>query len=245
MPQQPQRPFVPHRTPKSARPTITSSEFRLYRPFLPGAGRDVEESHAPIRTASVSERQGELSVPLRPIEDFLDTSAATPSGYAQDRTDALYESESPDDSDELPPVEHFLDPLPVVEQFAPDAEGALSDAWPSERVDVAAAGPGDGGNPSESGWIETDWQQYDWRAAAALGESAEREASNAWATTNWDGTVPRARDLRPTAAHAIATALDAIAQRIREGELAVPGSASTADPAKIVAQLAAVLGVKQ
>jgi hypothetical protein len=224
VPEQPQRPFVPHRTPKSARPTITSSEFRLYRPFLPGAERDVIESNGPMRAAGSVERQAELTVPMRSIEEFLDTSV--------------------DDFDELPPVEHFLDPLPAVEQFAPDAESALSDAWPAESVDVAAASPG-GGEPSESGWIETDWQQYNWRAAAALGESAEREASNAWATTDWDGTVPRARDLRPTAAHAIATALDAIAQRIREGELAVPGSAATADPARIVAQLAAVLGVKQ
>jgi hypothetical protein len=181
---------------------------------------------------------------MRPIEDFLETSAAPPRVYAQERTEVSYESESPDVSDELPPVEHFLDPLPEVGHFAPDPGGALSDAWPAESGNAATAGPS-GADPAESGWSETDWQQYDWRAAAALGESAEREASNAWATTDWDGTVPKARDPRPTAAHAIATALDAIAQRIREGELAVPGSSANADPAKIVAQLAAVLGVKQ
>lgn len=244
MTQQPQRPFVPHRTPKSARPTVTSSEFRLYRPFVPGAERDVVESTGPMPAASLVERQAEPSVPTRSIEEFLDTSVATPAVYARDRADAWYEAESGDESDELPPVEHFLDPLPVVEHFAPDAEGALADAWPAESAAVASAKPA-GGDPSESGWIETDWQQYDWRAAAALGESADREASTAWATTDWDGTVPRARDLRPTAAHAIATALNAIAQRIREGELAVPGSAATSDPAKIAAQLAAILGVKQ
>jgi hypothetical protein len=140
-------------------------------------------------------------------------------------------------------VEHFLDPLPIVQQFAPDVDGALADAWPAESAGVAPAAAG--GDPSEAGWLETDWQHYDWRAAASLGESAEREASNAWATTDWDGTVPRARDLPPTTANAIATALDAIAQRIREGELAVPGSAATSDPAKLAAQLAAILGVKQ
>jgi hypothetical protein len=239
--QQPQRPFVPHRTPKAGRPTITTSEFRLYRPFVPGAEREVVESNGPMSAAGFVASEPER---IRSIEDFLDTSVATPRAYAQERTELSYESESPDVSDELPPVEHFLDPLPEVEHFAPDPGGALSDAWPAESGNAAAGGPS-GGNPAESGWIETDWQQYDWRAAAALGESAEREASNAWATTDWDGTVPRARDLRPTAAHAIATALDAIAQRIREGELAVPGSSANADPAKIVAQLAAVLGVKQ
>ena len=243
MTQQPQRPFVPHRTPKSARPTITTSEFRLYRPFVPGAERDMIESTGPMRAAGLVERQGDVSVPIRSIEDFLDTSVPTPTAYDEESKEFSYEIESPDESDELPPVEHFLDPLPIVENFAPDAEGALADAWP-ESGDFAAGKPS-GSDPSESGWIETDWQHYDWRAAAALGESAEREASNEWATTDWDGTVPRARDLRPTAAHAIATALDAIAQRIREGELAVPGSAATSDPAKIAAQLAAILGVKQ
>lgn len=240
----PQRPFVPHRTPKSARPTITTSEFRLYRPFVPGAERDVIESTGPMRAAGLVERQGDVSVAIRSIADFLDTSVPTPTAHGQESKESSYEIESPDEVYELPPVEHFLDPLPIVEHFAPDAEGALADAWPAESGDVAAAKPR-GSDSSESGWIETDWQHYDWRAAAALGENAEREASSAWATTDWDGTVPRARDLRPTAAHAIATALDAIAQRIREGELAVPGSAATSDPAKIAAQLAAILGVKQ
>jgi hypothetical protein len=242
--QNPQRPFVPHRTPKSARPTITASEFRLYRPFVPGAERDVIESSGPMRTADFVERQGDRSVPIRSIEDFLDSAVSAPTSYTQENRTASYETETRDDSDELPPVEHFLDPLPIVEHFAPDTEGALADAWPEENVGVAPTGA-TGSDPSEAGWSETDWQHYDWRAAAALGENAERAAASAWATTEWDGTVPRARDLQPTAAHAIATALDAIAQRIRDGELAVPGSAAQSDPAKIAAQLAAILGVKQ
>jgi hypothetical protein len=225
VPKNPQRPFVPHRTPKTARPTITTSEFRLYRPFLPGAQREFVESITPMGAAGVAERQPALSVPLRPIDDFLDTSAA-------------------DEPDELPPVEHFLDPLPPVDHFAPDADGALSDAWPAESGEVAPTGARVT-DVSESGWIETDWQHYDWRAAAALGESAEREASSAWATTDWDGAVPRARELRRTAAHAIATALDEIAQRIREGELAAPGEGGISDPAKLAATLAALLGVRR
>ncbi|HMJ19574.1 MAG TPA: hypothetical protein VK478_14420 [Gemmatimonadaceae bacterium] len=238
----PQRPFVPHRTPKSARPTIATSEFRLYRPFVPGAERELIESNGPMRVADFVESQAELSVPIRSIQDYLDASIPAATAYSQP-SDA-YESESDVERDELPPVEHFLDPLPIVHDFAPDAEGALADAWPAESVGVAPTGASSG-DPTAAGWLETDWQQYDWRAAAALGESAEREASSAWATTDWDGTVPRARDLRPTSADAIATALDAIAQRIREGELAVPGSAGTSDPAKLAAQLAALLGVKQ
>jgi hypothetical protein len=226
VPHQPQRPFVPHRTPKAARPAITASEFRLYRPFLPGAENDAGLMAA-IPAATLERKEPELNVPLRPIEDFLDTAAAIPA-----------------EPDELPPVEHFLDPLPIVEHFAPNAESAPSDSWPVESGDKAPIGERVA-DVSESGWIETDWQHYDWNSVAALGESAEREASNDWAKTDWDETAAPARDSRPTAAQAIATALDAIAQRIREGELAVAGSGATPDPAKIAAAVAALLGVKR
>ena len=74
MPQKPQRPFVPHRTPKTARPTIRASEFRLYRPFLPGSQRETVESVLTIKAAEAIEVQSSSSVPLRPIEDFLATS---------------------------------------------------------------------------------------------------------------------------------------------------------------------------
>jgi len=56
--------------------------------------------------------------------------------------------------------------------------------------------------------------------------------------------VPKAGDLRKTAAHAIATALDEIARRIREGDLSVPAGPMT-DPAAIAATLASLLGVKR
>jgi hypothetical protein len=223
--QKPQRPFVPHRTPKTARPTITASEFRLYRPFLPGSQRETVESAATMTVAAAIEVQPASSVRLRPIQDFLASSPPPPG-------DELFE---------LPPVEHFLDPLPIVEQFAPDSGGALSDDWPASNDAVAAAGT-QTVDQRESGWAETDWQSYDWRAAGALGEGPDAEASNAWASTDWDGKAPP-RDPRPTAAQAIASALDQIAQQIREGDLTVPGSAS--DPAKIAATLAALLGVKR
>ena len=152
MTQQPQRPFVPHRTPTAGRSTITTSEFRLYRPFVPGAEREVVESNGPMRAAGFVASEPER---IRPIEDFLDTSVATPRAYAQERKEVASETDSPDVSDELPPVEHFLDPLPEVEHFAPDPGGALSEAWPAESGNAAAAGPG-AGDPAESGWIETD-----------------------------------------------------------------------------------------
>jgi hypothetical protein len=242
VPQRPQRPFVPHRMPKIARPTISASEFRLYRPFFPGFQRDRVESIPSISAATAVEAQIASPVPIRSIEEFLDTSSARVASYPQERSDSPYALDVDDKPDELPPVEHFLDPLPVVEHFAPDADGALSDAWPAASGEVTAAGSQAVDLP-ESGWLETDWQDFDWRAAAALGEGPDADASKAWATTDWEATAPPARDSRQTAAQAIATALDQIAQRIREGELAVPGSA--ADPSKIAATLAALLGVRR
>jgi hypothetical protein len=145
---------------------------------------------------------------------------------------------------ELPPVEHFLDPLPEVASFAPDADGALIE----ESAAVEYAGPVDAGrSATETGWGVEDWQQYDWRAAATLGEGAESQASNEWATTDWDVGRPAAgNDKKPSAAQALANALDQIAQQIREGDLTVPSPAGAlTDPGAIASTLAALLGVRR
>jgi hypothetical protein len=134
--------------------------------------------------------------------------------------------------------------LPPVQYFQPDAEGTLADSWPATGGGHSSSGaqPPD---PSESGWVETDWQQYDWRAAAALGETSVDEASTAWATTDWDRPAHRPRDQRESAAHAIASALDEIARRIREGDLSPSGPGPMTDPATIAATLTALLGVRR
>lgn len=223
MPRKPQRPFVPHHTPTTASAPITASEFRLYRPFLPGGeGGTVETVAFPDSGGAVQE-QSEPSGSLSPIADFLDAS---------------------EEPDELPPVEHFLDPLPPVDQFAPDADGRVSAAWPVAGDALASTGAR-APDPSETGWGETDWQHYDWRAAAALGESSVDEATTAWAATDWDGTGHRPREPRQSAANAIATALDEIARRIREGDLSSSGPGPMTDPATIAATLAALLGVRR
>lgn len=244
MPQQPQRPFVPHRTPTTARPAITASEFRLYPPFMPGSERGGAESLPSPYPARVTDATPESIPSVRPIEDFLDTSPVAAAVYQQNRPDDAYAGDEARELDELPPVEHFLDPLPVVERFAPDEEGALTEAWAAPTGEHPTS-TGRAAEPVETAWGETDWQQYDWRAAAALGETADVEASNAWEATDWDGSVPRARELRKSAAHAIANALDQIAQQIRDGELSVPGPSGAAEPAKIAATLASILGVKR
>jgi hypothetical protein len=240
VPQKPQRPFVPHRTPTSPRPAITTSEFRLSPPFVPGS---VRETPLPLSDAAIITGSAPVAeASLRSIDDFLDTSP-TPVAFAKDTSEDPYAAEFDDEPDELPPVEHFIDELPAVERFAPEGE------WPPQGNGAAGSGGAESGGAgsgteASEGWVETDWQHYDWRAAAALGDPPNDEASSAWATTDWGGTVPKAGDLRKTAAHAIATALDEIARRIREGDLAVPAGPMT-DPAAIAATLASLLGVKR
>lgn len=239
----PHRPFVPHRTPKTVRPAVSSSEFRLARPFVPGAE---QESVEIARAEPTSAARVESAARLRPIEDFLDQSArrATPVSPESNVDDSSSEFDA--GSAELPPIEHFLDPLPRVGDFAPEGSNAFGETRAASHEDIPASGSPLGTLASE--WANTDWQQYDWRSLAALGEGGESAASNAWATTDWDATVARAaraaKEARPTAAQAIASALDQIAQRIRDGELAVPMAGAGTDPATIAATLAALLGIR-
>jgi hypothetical protein len=239
VPQKPERPFVPHRTPTAPRPAIRTSEFRLSPPFVPGSSREIGELPARTEAPIILESERTGGVSLRSIEDFLDTSAPETTAYARETGDEAYE----DEPDELPPVEHFIDELPAVDHFAPESEGAIrtNGGAASDAFDPLSARIPE---PSESGWLETDWQHYDWRAAAALGETANDEASTAWASTDWGATAPKVGDLRHTAAHAFASALDEIAKRIRDGDLGVPGGSLT-DPTTIAATLAALLGVKR
>jgi hypothetical protein len=194
--------------------------------------------NVPVASTGVAEAQSDVNV-LRPIEDFLDASPPSAPAYQPGVEDLPDVADFEDEADELPPVEHFIDSLPDVDEFASGAEGSMGNGTAGENASTANAS-----DTGESGWGETDWQHYDWRAAAALGEIANEEASSAWATTDWDAAAPRARELRKTAAHAIAKALDEIAQRIRAGEVVAPGNGAL-DPTNIAATLAALLGAKR
>jgi len=234
----PFRPFVPHRTPTSGRAATSSSEFRLARPYVPGAERREVE---PVQREVTGESQPQSAGSLQPIEDYFHAPARTPVPVAQLR-DPDFESDFDEASAELPPVEHFLDPLPRVEEFEREGANPFDDTNAGGDVDIAARAIQPNSLAAE--WADTDWQQYDWRSLASLGEGAEAAASTEWASTDWDANKPRAKDVHPTAAQAIASALDQIAQRIRDGELApMPGMPT--DPATIAATLAAILGIRQ
>jgi hypothetical protein len=190
----------------------------------------------------------EIADALPPITRFLDDSPQPKyrTGKAEDAF--AYSGTRLDDSEELPPVEHFTDPLP----FSHSASAAGEEPRPgNSRVgtpSVAADGPPqrtDDFGFEDSGWVDTGWQQFDWNGAAALGEAADPDASDAWSRTEWDTGVRRAREPRETAAQAIASALDEIAQRIRKGEIIVPPPDLVHDPAAIAATLAALLGVRR
>lgn len=233
MSQSPQRPYVPHATPTREQPAISTSDFMLSKPFVPGADLPTKEVIAPA--VEPPSRPVESTVPS--IESFLVTTRPPTSQPADS-----FEQEFEEELEDLPPLEHFLDPLPAISEFSsePNESDAGSTDFPDTSVERVASANAD------SDWVATDWQRYDWQAAAALGESdrAQAEASNAWATTDWEVAPPKHADRTKTPSDAIATALDQIAERLRNGDLGLPGAAA-ADPATIAATLAALLGVRR
>ena len=238
---QPQRPYVPQHTPARAQPAISIADFALAKPFVPGAdspSRAILESGAPDVTAEAPIAESAMAS----IETFL----VTPRASDAPRPDIAGEDDFAEEPEELPPLEHFLDPLPAIPEFSPAAvadavEETVADEFPDEPADVRSRGS------VESDWVETDWQRYDWKSAGALGdtERAQAEASDAWAETDWEVPSPRKAERPRAPADAIAMALDQIARRIRTGDLSLPGDGSVADPATIAATLAALLGVRR
>lgn len=236
MSQPPQRPYVPHRTPTRAQPAVSFADFTLAKPFVP----DVERMrNVTFEAASNAVMQSDSTLPA--IDSFLAVAQVTAPAQAAE----LSMEEFADEPEELPPLEHFLDPLPPVADFSaseaqPDGPAVTEFPGDGETLDAAPA-------PAEADWVETDWQRYDWQSVAALGEAdkAQADASNAWAATDWEVPAPRRQERTTAPADAIATALDKIAERIRNGDFSVPGAPVAADPATIAATLAALLGVRR
>lgn len=230
----PHRPYVPHRTPTRGQPAIAPADFALAKPFVPGA----VQAHSFVVEVATSATPV-ADTPMASIETFL---AAPQTSVKMPPVDLAVDDAVAEEPEELPPLEHFLDPLPPISDFSTSvADKVVGEDFPDEAADVESRDRG------ESDWVETDWQRYDWQSAAALGdaERAQAEASNAWATTDWEVPSPRKSETSKTPADAIALALDKIAERIRNGDLALPGGGTVADPATIAATLAALLGVRR
>jgi hypothetical protein len=232
MPQPPQRPYVPHRTPTRGQPAISTSDFMLSKPFVPDADLVRNAVMAPVDSVAVP---AESRMPS--IESFL----VTPRPGSSPPADAF--KQEIEELEELPPLEHFLDPLPPISEFSSESAESYADASADFPDTSVAREPS---ATADSDWVATDWQRYDWQSAAALGETerAQAEASDSWATTDWEVPAPKHNERTKTPSDAIATALDQLAERLRNGDLGLPGAAA-ADPATIAATLAALLGVRR
>jgi hypothetical protein len=231
----PLRPFIPSSTPTPRGTSVSAAAFHLSRPFVHGATK--------LTTAPT-----ESYAALPSIDDFIETTSQQAESYASAGDGLDFTADTPGSYD-LPPVEHFLDPLPPVDSLAPEREGLMMADAPevadtSDTSTQYQTESSDAFGLEESGWVDTGWQQFDWSGAAALGEGSA-EASDAWSETDWETTGPPVREFRETAAQAIANALDEIAHRIRNGELVVPAPNLVSDPAAIAATLAALLGVRR
>ena len=241
MPLNPQRPFIPNSGPSTVSAGSVSSGFRLTRPFIHGAEAISQPTLPTINQFLDDSRQPDDH---RQPED-TSFAHSTPQVAAADSA-FDYAADRLQDDEDLPPIEHFTDPLPPVGMFTPSAEDRFlqsssetSSPVVTERPQTATA------SPEETGWVDTGWQDFDWNGAAALGEATDPDASDEWSRTDWGTAGLPAREFRETAAQAIANALDQIAQRIRKGEIIVPPPDLVNDPAAIAATLAALLGVRR
>ncbi|MBA3341398.1 MAG: hypothetical protein H0T48_06135 [Gemmatimonadaceae bacterium] len=165
----------------------------------------------------------------------------------------------------LPSIEDFLEGserLPSIHEFmatdsgvgAARAREMLSvPSYPKagERMPVYRAPVPE---VDEEGWAISAWQRYDWAGASALAFRASDEAAAAaeWSATDWGigsaldaakGSKPPVSRAGPTASE-VATALDAIARRIRSGELQVDKFRGSPPEAAIAAALAALLKLR-
>lgn len=243
----PHRPFVPKQTPAERAAPRAAQDFRIVRPFVHGQVRRYQAESTVVEAKPMGSIADFLALDNpAPIADFespapiveVDALVSTSSIADYLAPDPVYESVpyQAESDYELPPIEHFTDA--ISEEASPEPE-VLSHSF-MDPFGPATQAPAD-----PSGWEETDWQRYDWRAAAALGDTGDTAARSAWAQTDWGNAGSGAKSSRDTAAKAIADALDGIVRRIRDGDLIPPPPASIPDPATIAATLAALLGIRR
>lgn len=146
---------------------------------------------------------------------------------------------------ELPPIENFLDELPLIDEFLEAADYPASEDFAPADEDYSEPAAAQ----SEEGWAAGSWQSYDWSQASALNRStlSAVDSSDAWSESDWPDpvSVPSAssRSDGPTADE-IANALDGIAHRIRTGELMIDQLQGTPPEAAMAAALAVLLRMR-
>lgn len=162
----------------------------------------------------------------------------------------------PPPDDDLPAIEQFLDELPSIDDYLaadlpplaePSPRQARSFEIPASQIEA-------------EGWAVAAWQSYDWSSLASLGRQSSEVAAaeSSWNTTDWAEREGEGGDSYydsaggawathadgPTADE-IAAALDAIALRIRSGELAIEQFRGIPPEAAMAAALAAMLRMRR
>lgn len=168
------------------------------------------------------------------------------------RPPSVIEGAADPPSDDLPPIEQFLDEFPSIDDYL----AAVEPEFETPAVAVATEAPvsASPGHDAE-GWAVTEWQSYDWSGLAALGHdpATSAEAESNWNATQWSEEGGESAQLGDSlsfsgsagaGAHEVATALDDIARRIRSGELAIDQFRGSPPEAAMAAALAALLRLR-
>jgi hypothetical protein len=238
------QPFVPdsHAGPRQSEP----ADGELAPPFFPGAAYEPPPEVITDQVAGLTP----LAVELPPITDFLYDESLSREPASEEET--APPEPAPRPQPRQSPTRGFVPPLPG---FGPPRTTPLPpgrDAYASRRTPrTPVPPPADWGAPHQrpatpaqpvaqpaDSWATGEWQRYDWRSAASLAPEERARAAQAWADLDWEGdTKNRARERNEM----IASALEAIAHRVRTGELLVHGHPTMTEEAAAAAALAALL----
>ncbi len=135
---------------------------------------------------------------------------------------------------ELPSIDAYLDELPPIEEFAFDAGERGPERESIDEADWAGEQPAVPEVESDSdGWALDPWQSFDWGSVQDLGPGATKVTVASPASSMSEAETATADE--------VAAALDAVAQRIRSGQLSIGNLQGTNPEAAIAAALAVFL----
>lgn len=158
----------------------------------------------------------------------------------------------PGNASSLPAIDEFVDALPPIEDFLAAEHSELASPTADDEYlhPIQELAPDE---TEDDGWAFAEWQSFDWSSLGSIARRAEGVAAQSdWGTTEWtSGDVEAygsaddsSESLAEASAQEVADALDAIAARIRSGELAIDKLHGTPPEAAMAAALAALLRMR-